>query len=100
MNISLPPKVILKPSVVSMSAVFASFAAWLFPSFGMLRKGFNYPARVDFGSCVVLACWYLLIFMSFTLGERAARTIRLRPSPMRGRLFNLDSNLLYYTFSF
>src|SRR6202035_3579185 len=100
MHISLPPRVILKPSVVSMAAVFASFAAWLFPSFGVLRKGFDSRARVDFSSCVVLACWYLLIFMSFTVGEKLGRTIRLRPSPVEGRLFNLDSNFFYYIFSF
>jgi hypothetical protein len=100
MNISLPPRVILKPSVVSMAAMFASLAAWLFPSFGVLRKGFDYPARVDFSSCVVLACWYLLIFMSFTVGEKVGRLIVLRRSALRERLFYLDSNLLYYILSF
>lgn len=100
MNISLPPRVILKPSVVSMAAVFASFAAWVFPSFGALRKGFEYPARVDFSSCVILACWYLLIFMSFTLGEKLGRITVLRRSALKGRWLDLDSNLLYYIFSF
>jgi hypothetical protein len=100
MNISLPPRVILKPSVVSMAAMFASLAAWLFPSFGVLRKGFDYPSRVDFSSCVVLACWYLLIFMSFTVGEKVGRLIVLRRSALRERLFYLDSNLLYYILSF
>jgi hypothetical protein len=100
MNIAIPPRVILKPSVVSMTAVFASMAAWLFPSFGVLRKGFDSPAHVEFSSCVVLACWYLLIFMSFSLGEKAGRMIVLRESAVRGRMFNLDSNTLYYIFSF
>jgi hypothetical protein len=100
MNISIPPRVILKPSVVSMAAVSASVAAWLFPSFGVLRKGFDSPAHVEFSSCVVLACWYLLIFMSFNLGEKAGRMIALRESAARGRVFNLDSNTLYYIFSF
>ena len=100
MNISLPPKVILKPSFVSMAAMFASLAAWLFPSFGVLRKGFDHRSRVDFSSCVVLACWYLLIFMSFTVGEKVGRLIVLRRSASRERLFYLDSNLLYYIFSF
>jgi len=100
MNISLPPKVILRPSVVSMAAMFASLVAWLFPSFGVLRKGFDHPARVDFSSCVILACWYLLIFMSFTIGEKVGRVIVLRRSALREKLFNLDSNLLYYIFSF
>lgn len=100
MNIAIPPRVILKPSVVSMAAVFASMAAWLFPSFGVLRKGFDSPAHVEFSSCVVLACWYLLIFMSFSLGEKAGRMIVLRESAVTGRVFNLDSNTLYYIFSF
>ena len=102
MNIAIPPRVILKPSVVSMAAVSASAAAWLFPSFGVLRKGFDSPAHVEFSSCVVLACWYLLIFMSFSLGEKAGRMIVLQESAARarGRVFNLDSNTLYYIFSF
>jgi hypothetical protein len=100
MNISLPPRVILKPAVVSMAAMLASLAAWLFPSFGVLRKGFDYPSRVDFSSFVVLACWYLLIFMSFTLGEKVGRLIVLRRSALREKLFYLDSNLLYYILSF
>jgi hypothetical protein len=100
MNISLPPRVILKPSVVSMAAMLASLAAWLFPSFGVLRKGFDYPSRVDFSSFVVLACWYLLIFMSFTLGEKVGRLIVFRRSALRERSFYLDSNLLYYILSF
>jgi hypothetical protein len=83
-----------------MAAMFASLAAWLFPSFGVLRKGFDYPSRVDFSSCVVLACWYLLIFMSFTVGEKVGRLIVLRRSALRERLFYLDSNLLYYILSF
>ena len=99
MNISIPPRVILKPSIVSMAAVFASVAAWLFPSFGVLRKGFDSPAHVEFSSCVVLACWYLLIFLSFTLGEKTGRMIALQRSAARGRVFNLDSNTLYYIFS-
>ena len=99
MNISLPPRVILTPSVVSMAAMFASLAAWLFPSFGVLRKGFDSPSRIDFGSFVILACWYLLIFMSFTVGEKVGRQIVLRRIALRERLFHLDSNFFYYIFS-
>ena len=99
MNVSLPPKVILRPSFVSMAAVFASFAAWLFPSFGVLRKGFGERAHVNVSSCVVLASWYLLIFMSFTVGEKLGRTKVFRSSGLRERMFSLDSDLLYYIFS-
>jgi hypothetical protein len=99
MKIPLPSKQVLKPSFVSMAAMFASFAAWLFPSFGVLRKGFNYPARLDFNSFVVLACWYLLIFLSFSIGEKAGRLIVFRKPMPGGKLFDLQSNFLYFTFS-
>ena len=99
MNISVPPKVILKPSFVSMAAMFASLAAWLFPSFGVLRKGFDSPARVEFSSLVVLACWYLLIFLSFTLGEKVGAQIVVRRSVVKERLLHLDSNFFYLIFS-
>ena len=99
MNIALPPKAFLKPSVISMAAVLASFAAWLFPSFGVLRKGFESPSRLEFSSFVILASWYLLIFMSFTVGEKLGRLLVLQRSASRARLLSLDSNVLYYSFS-
>lgn len=99
MNISVPPKAILKPSFVSMAAMFASLTAWLFPSFGVLRKGFDSPARVEFSSFVVLACWYLLIFLSFTLGEKLGGQIVIRRSVVKERLLHLDSNFFYLIFS-
>lgn len=83
-----------------MAAVFASFVAWLFPSFGVLRKGFDQPAHFDFSTFVVLACWYLLIFISFTVGERLGRIIVLYGSVARERSLSLDSNLIYYILSF
>jgi hypothetical protein len=98
MKIPLPSKAILKPSLVSMAAMFASFAAWLFPSFSVLRKGFNYPAHLDFVSFVVLACWYLLIFLSFSIGEKTGRLIVRRES-LRNSLLGLESDFLYYAFT-
>ena len=99
MNIPWPSRAILRPSVVSMTAMFGSLAAWLFPSFGILRKGFNNPARLDFGAFVVLACWYLLIFMSFSIGEKAGRLMVLRKKAPSGNLFDLDSNFVYGAFT-
>ena len=90
MNIPWPSRAILRPSVVSMTAMFGSLAAWLFPSFGVLRKGFNNPARLDFGAFVVLACWYMLIFMSFSIGEKAGRLMVLRKKAPSGNLFDLE----------
>lgn len=99
MNIPWPSRAILRPSVVSMTAMFGSLAAWLFPSFGVLRKGFNNPARLDFGAFVVLACWYMLIFMSFSIGEKAGRLMVLQKKAPRGNLFDLDSNFVYGAFT-
>jgi len=100
MNIGLPPNAVLKPSIISMAAMFASLAAWLFPSFGVLRKGFESPSRIDFTSFVVLASWYFLIFMSFTIGEKLGRLNVFRRTVVPGRALSLNSNLLYYSFSF
>lgn len=99
MKIALPPRAILKPSIVSMAAVFASFVAWVFPSFGVLRKGFESPARLDLDSFVILACWYLLILLSFAIGEKLGRLLLLRNNALTAPLLQLNSNLIYYAFT-
>lgn len=99
MKITLPPRAILKPSIISMAAVFASFVAWLFPSFGVLRKGFENPARLDLDAFVVLACWYLLILLSFAIGEKLGRLLLLRKNVLTASLLHLNSNLIYYAFT-
>ena len=99
MNIPFPSKVILKPSLISMVAVSASFAAWLFPSFGAIRKGFDNPAQLDFSSFSMLSCWYLLIFLSFYSGEKLGQLWTWsKTNPLEG-LLDLDANFLYYTFT-
>jgi hypothetical protein len=82
-----------------MVAMFASFAAWLFPSFGVLRKGFDNPSRLDLGTFTVLACWYLVIFASFNVGERVGGLLVLRRSTPTAELLNLKSNTIYYGFT-
>src|SRR5215469_12334108 len=99
MKIALPPRAILKPSIISMAAVFASFMAWLFPSFGVLRKGFESPARLDLDSFIILACWYLLIFLSFAVGEKLGRLLLFRANALQAPLLLLNSNLIYYAFT-
>jgi len=99
MNIPLRPRAVLRPSVVSMVAMFASFAAWLFPSFGVLRKGFDNPSRLDLGTFTVLACWYLVIFASFNVGEKVGGLLVLRRSTPTAELLNLKSNTIYYGFT-
>lgn len=82
-----------------MGAVLVSFAAWLFPSFGILRKGFDYPADLTFDAFVVLACWYLLIFLSFSIGEKFGNLWNTRHRAVRGSVLDLDSNKVYYAFT-
>ena len=82
-----------------MAAVFASFMAWLFPSFGVLRKGFESPARLDLDSFIILACWYLLIFLSFAVGEKLGRLLLFRANALQAPLLLLNSNLIYYAFT-
>ncbi|HXC43993.1 MAG TPA: hypothetical protein VNY51_10805 [Candidatus Dormibacteraeota bacterium] len=85
--------------MISMLAVFASFTAWLFPSFGVLRKGFDNPSRLDLDTFTVLACWYLLIFVSFTAGEKVGGLLVLRRSAPTAPLLSLKSNVIYYGFT-
>lgn len=82
-----------------MTAVFASFVAWLFPSFGVLRKGFENPSRLDVGTFAVLACWYLLIFVSFTIGEKVGALLILRRGALQTPLLSLKSNVIYCAFT-
>jgi hypothetical protein len=82
-----------------MGAVSISFLAWLFPSFGVLRKGFDYPARLTFDAIVVLSCWYLLIFLSFSVGEKFGSLWNLQRRGTKSNLFDLSSNVLYYVFT-
>ena len=83
-----------------MVAVSASLAAWLFPTFGVLKKGFENPSRLDLTVVVILACWYLLIFTSFFLGQKIAGlwvfSCRYKPT---SRLLDLESNTIYLGFT-
>src|SRR5437763_3090589 len=100
MKIILPVRSILKPSSLSMVAVSLSLAAWLFPTFGVLKKGFENPSRLDTATVVILACWYLLIFTSFFLGQKIAGLWSLshgyKPT---SRLLDLESNVIYLWFT-
>jgi hypothetical protein len=97
MNLPMPSRAVLRPSRLSMAAMLASLAAWLFPTFGILNKGFEQPARLDVTSFLILACWYLLIFMSFSIGEKTAKSLVFRSGPVTDRILSLDSNFIYYT---
>jgi hypothetical protein len=99
MKLLLPLKSIFKPSTFSMIAVAVSFAAWSFPTFGVLRKGFQNPERLTLAAGVVLACWYLLIFISFVIGQGAGALCFPATKPIKSRILELDSNVIYYSFT-
>ena len=98
MKIALPAKNVFTPSCISMAAVMASFLAWSFPSFGVLRKGFIHPESLDMTSATMLLCWYGMIFTCFFVGQMMG-SLAFRKELPRGRLFGLDSNLFYAIFT-
>lgn len=99
MKIAFPVATLLQPSFISMAAVLASLAAWLFPTFGIFEKGYDNPSRVDMTSIVVLTCWYLLIFVSFTLGQKLGAVGAIFKPALKSRLFSLESNVIYWGFT-
>ena len=98
MRVNIPFDRLMKPSNISMLAVGTSFCAWLFPSFGVLRKGFEKAEPVDLTAGLVLSAWYCLIFLSFYLGQQVSSTF-LRSIRPRSEAISLDSQPLYYLFT-
>jgi hypothetical protein len=98
MRVRVPFDRLVNPSNISMLAVGMSFAAWVFPSFGVLRKGFDVAEPLDPTSILVLLAWYLLIFFSFVLGQRFSTTFlgKIRPN---SNAVSIESRPLYYVFT-
>ncbi len=101
MKISLPIGKIFKPSSLALLAVSASICAWLFPDFGVLNKGFEQSAQLDPTSIEILTLWYLLILISFWVGQQLAcflTKLRGECQPVR-EVVSLESNALYLAFT-
>src|ERR1039458_2732042 len=98
MNITLPVRSIFEPSSISMLAVSASFAAWLFPSFGVLRKGFDHAEILTLASFLTLFSWYSMIFVCFLVGQKLG-SYALPIKPKRLSILSLEANAVYYGFS-
>jgi hypothetical protein len=92
---NIPFDRLMKPSNISMLAVGMSFCAWMFPSFGVLRKGFDSAEPLNLAATLVLSAWYCLIFLSFYLGQQVSSTF-LRSLRPRSEAISLDSQPLYY----
>jgi hypothetical protein len=87
---------VAQPSGIAIFAVTLSFCAWLFPDFGVLRKGFTVPEHLDLISSFILFSWYLLIFASLTVGQKAGAFFAAGRRK-KNNIPPLDSNAVYWT---
>ena len=83
---------------MSMAAVALAFAAWAFPSFGVLRKGFERAAPLDPVAILILVAWYSVVFCSFRVGEFFGTSQAGSPPKPFGAT-SLDADLPYYLFT-
>ena len=81
-----------------MVATGLSMLAWAFPSFGILRKGFEKAAALDPVAVLIVTAWYVLIFLCFRLGEFFGGGSR-SGSPLPSRVVSLDADPPYYVFT-
>jgi hypothetical protein len=81
-----------------MMAATLSFGAWAFPSFGVLRKGFDKAAVLDPVAILILASWWALIFVCFRVGEFFGTPARTRASQPRAAI-SLDADIPYCIFT-
>ena len=98
MFLKLPFTRIANPACISMIAASASLLAWLVPSFGVLRKGFDKPETFGIGPIIILTSWYALIFISFFLGQKLGKTTA-RLSRWRVDYPPLNSDGAYWLFT-
>ena len=55
---------------MALFAVLLSCCGWLCPDFGILRKGFTVPEQPGPLAWFILVSWYVLVFVSLSLGQR------------------------------
>ncbi len=98
MQIKLPISGIKRPSHIAALTALMSFAAWLFPSFGVLGKGFTVSEHLEPFSIALLMAWYLLIWLGFYAGQQVGCIVS-RGYQIRTDVLSLDSNTVYYLFT-
>lgn len=97
MGIKLKIDSIMKPSGIALFAVLLSCCAWLCPDFGVLRKGFTVPEQPGLLAYFILISWYLLIFASFSIGQKLGSSFAGRSGTHN--IPSLDSDAVYRTFT-
>jgi len=88
----------MRPSGIAFFAVILSFCAWLFPDFGILRKGFTTAEHPDLLSSFILFSWYLLIFASLVIGQKIGASFAARRR-ISTNIPSLDSLVVYWIFT-
>jgi len=98
MKLTIPIARIARPSAIALLAVTLSFCAWLYPDYGVLRKGFTIAEQPGLVTSFILFSWYLLIFTSLVIGQKlgTAFSAKRRTVP---NIPPLDSPLVYWSFT-
>src|SRR5215475_1038457 len=98
MKLKIPIARISRPSGIALFAVLLSFCAWLYPDYGVLRKGFTTAEQPGLITSFILFSWYLLIFSSLVIGQSlgTAFSARRRSVP---NIPSLDSQYVYWSFT-
>ncbi|MGA7316194.1 MAG: hypothetical protein WBX22_19745, partial [Silvibacterium sp.] len=89
---------VARPSSIAVFAVVLSLCAWLFPDFGVLRKGFTVAEHPNLISAFILFSWYLLIFVSLSLGQKLGASLAT-PQPGKSNIPPFDSPTVYWIFT-
>src|SRR5271166_6809225 len=89
---------VARPSSIVVFAVTLSLCAWLFPDFGVLRKGFTVAEHPNLISSFIIFSWYLLIFAGLSLGQKLGASLATR-QPGNNTIPPLDSRTVYWTFT-
>jgi hypothetical protein len=89
---------VARPSSIAVFAVVLSLCAWLFPDFGVLRKGFTVAEHPNLISAFILFSWYLLIFVSLSLGQKLGASLAT-PQPGKSNIPPFDSRTVYWIFT-
>jgi capsular polysaccharide biosynthesis protein len=69
---------LFRPSTLAILGLAFSAAAWFFPEIGGLKRGYDQPALFTVQSIVLIADWWLLIYIGLRSGEIIGQGIPLR----------------------
>ena len=89
---------LFRPSTLATLGLFLSAAAWFFPDIGGLKRGYDQPAHFTIQSVVLMADWWLMIYLGLRSGEIVGERISLRLTFAR-QIESLESNRIFVLFT-